>query len=79
MRESPIDLLFLGNLLVPLAMVRLGIIYRYRSINHRTETAAMFSHHGVDYTQINMQKEHKENYDEGYVMNDQAPLKNGGW
>ena len=39
----------------------------------------MFSHHGVNYAQVDVQEEHKENQDEGYIMSEYAPLKNGGW
>jgi len=39
----------------------------------------MFSHHGVNYPEVDVQKEHEENQDEGYIVSKQAPLEDSGW
>lgn len=39
----------------------------------------MFSHHGVNYAEVDMEEEHKENQDEGYIMSKQAPLEDSRW
>ena len=49
-------------------MVGLGIVGCDGAINHRTKGAAMLAHEWVNHSQINVYQEHKEYYDEGYIM-----------